>query len=226
MRTLLLHGFSGGPRSFAHLGLDAVAPELPGHGESPDATSWEDALRSLERLLDPGPVVLAGYSMGGRLALALALRRPEQVARLLLESATAGIEDAQEREQRRGDDEALAAFVEERGVPAFVDRWEAHPTLASLRPFAERLRPERLRHRASGLASALRHLGAGAQPSYWPRLGELRMPVDLIAGRRDEKFAGIARRLQERLPRAKLHLFDCGHAPHLEDPRRYLEVLR
>lgn len=226
MRTLLLHGFSGGPRSFAHLGLDAVAPELPGHGGSPDATSWEDALRSLERLLDPGPVLLAGYSMGGRLALALALRRPEKVARLVLESATAGIEDAQEREKRRGDDEALAAFIEERGVPAFVDRWEAHPTLASLRPFADRLRPERLRHRASGLASALRHLGTGAQPSYWSRLGELRMPVDLIAGQRDEKFTALARQLQRGLPRAELHLFDCGHAPHLEDPQRVLEVLR
>ena len=225
MRTILLHGFTGGPGSFAHLGLDAVLPVLPGHRDSPDATSWEDALASLEPLLD-GRCVLGGYSMGGRLALALALRHPGRVGRLVLESATAGIEDPAEREQRRKDDDALAAFVEERGVAAFVDRWEAHPTLSSLRPRAEKLRPERLSHRASGLASALRCLGTGAQPSYWARLTELEMPVDVIAGRNDEKFAAIARRLVAALPKGRLHLFDCGHAPHLEAPEAYLEVVR
>ena len=223
---VLLHGFTGGPSSFARLGLDATIPDLPGHGRSPDATSWEDALRSLEQLLVPGPVILAGYSMGARIALALALRHPSSVARLVLESGSAGIEDAQGREKRRTEDAALAAFIEERGVAAFIDRWEGHPTLESLRPFAEKLRPERLRHRASGLASALRHLGAGAQPSCWPALGELRMPVDVIAGRRDSRFEPIARRMCALVPGSRLHLFECGHAPHLEEPQRYLEVVR
>jgi 2-succinyl-6-hydroxy-2,4-cyclohexadiene-1-carboxylate synthase len=83
-----------------------------------------------------------------------------------------------------------------------------------------------LRHRPSGLASALRHLGTGAQPSYWSRLDELKMPVDVIAGWRDEKFAAIAQKLCVALPRGRLHLLDCGHAPHLEAPQAYLEVVR
>ena len=111
-------------------------------------------------------------------------------------------------------------------MAAFVRRWEEHPTLDSLKPWADRLRPERLAHRASGLASALRHLGAGAQPSYWSELAGLQAPVRILAGARDAKFAGIALALQRRLPHSDLRILDCGHAPHLEQPQAFLEALR
>ena len=51
MRTVLLHGFTGYSRSFAHLDVDAVTPDLPGHNGAPHATSWEEALDRLEPLL-------------------------------------------------------------------------------------------------------------------------------------------------------------------------------
>ena len=76
----LLHGFTGTGRSFDHLRdrLDAtfrvLAPDLPGHGSSPDATGWDDALDSIAAALGEGPLFLAGYSMGARLALGYALR--------------------------------------------------------------------------------------------------------------------------------------------------------
>ena len=226
MRTVLLHGFTGGRDTFAHLGLDAATPDLPGHGEAPDATGWADALDTLLPLLDPGPVVLAGYSMGARLALALALRRPEKVARLVLASGTAGIEDAAARVARRAEDEARARFVEEHGVAAFLDRWEEHPTLASLKRFAPQLRAQRLRHRASGLASALRHLGTSAMPPLWARLPELRARGTLLAGADDPKFAAEARRMGALLPAAEVHILeDCGHAPHLERPEEFSRAI-
>ncbi len=227
MRTVLLHGFTGGARSFAHLGLDAVTPELPGHGSAAPATSWEEALDRLEPLLDPGPVVLGGYSMGARLALALALRRPEQIAKLVLASGTAGIEDPWERTARRQSDEELARFIEERGVPEFVRRWEQNPIL-SLQPFQlESLRSERLQHEASGLASALRQLGTGAQPSYWDALRPLAAtPVTLLAGERDPKFTALARRLQALLPRSALRILPCGHVIHVEEPQAFKGALQ
>ena len=58
-------------------------------------------------------------------------------------------------------------------------------------------------------------------------LRDLRVPVRLIAGAQDEKFAAIARRMAGLLPRAELTLIpDCGHAPHLERPQAFLEALR
>ena len=226
MRTVLLHGFTGGASSFADLGLDAVTPELPGHGSAPPATSWKEALTRLEPLLDPGPVVLGGYSMGARIALGLALRRPDKVARLVLASGTAGIEDEAERARRRADDEELARFIETHEIAAFVDRWETNE-IVSLKPVQlKRLRPQRLRHQPSRLAGALRHLGTGAQPSYWNDLRRLQTPVVLLAGERDAKFTAIARRMHEKLPRSDLRLLDCGHVIHIEQPEAFSGALR
>jgi 2-succinyl-6-hydroxy-2,4-cyclohexadiene-1-carboxylate synthase len=223
--AVLLHGFAGSSQALLRFFPGAAAPELPGHGLAPDATTWEAALGDLAASLH-GPSVLFGYSMGARLALALALRHPQRVERLVLESGTPGIEDAAARARRKAEDDALAGFIEREGMERFVERWEEHPTLASLKPFAPQLRPERLAHRPQGLASALRHLGTGAQPSYWEELRGLELPVLLVAGEQDEKFAAIARRMRERLPRAALRLVpDCGHAPHLERPAAFAEAL-
>jgi 2-succinyl-6-hydroxy-2,4-cyclohexadiene-1-carboxylate synthase len=225
LNALVLHGFAGSAKGLLRFFPGAAAPELPGHGAAADATSWEAALDGLATSLQDR-AVLFGYSMGARLALGLALRHPERIERLVLESGTAGIEDAAARARRKSDDGALADFVEREGMEKFVERWEQHPTLASLKPLAAQLRPERLAHRPRGLASALRHLGTGAQPSYWAELQDLRLPVLLVAGAQDEKFAAIARRMRELLPRAALKLVpDCGHAPHLERPAAFAEAL-
>ena len=236
MILALLHGFTGSGRVFDHLRerLDArfqvIAPDLPGHGTSPDATGWDDALDSLATALGPSPLYLAGYSMGARLALAYALRFPDRVRALVLESGSPGIADPDQRAGRRFEDQALATFAEREGLDAFIARWEEHPTLASLRdlplPLAATLRERRRRNRALGLASALRHLGAGAQPSLWDQLKSLRPPTLLVTGERDAKFRAIAQSMARAIPGARLRLFArAGHAPHLESPDEYAEAL-
>jgi 2-succinyl-6-hydroxy-2,4-cyclohexadiene-1-carboxylate synthase len=224
---MLLHGFTGNGQSFDHLGLSgARTPVIPGHGKAPEAVSWDAALDRLEPNLQ-GKTVLAGYSMGARLALGLALRHPERIEKLVLASGTAGIEDPVERARRIADDERLADSIERDGVPAFVKKWEQHPSLASLRPFAKQLEKERLAHSAKGLASALRHLGTGAQPSYWGLLPSLQVPVVLLAGKDDPKFLSLARAMHALFRRSELReLSDCGHAPHLERPDAFLEALK
>ncbi len=57
--------------------------------------------------------VIAGYSMGGRLALYLALRHPDRCAGLFLESASPGLEDAGERAARRAADGEMATRLED-----------------------------------------------------------------------------------------------------------------
>jgi len=232
----LLHGFTGSGRSFDHLRdrletkFRIVAPDLPGHGTSPTATGWDDAIDSLAAALGPDPLFLAGYSMGARLALAYALRFPDRVRALLLESGSPGIADADERAGRRFEDEALAAMAEREGIDAFVDRWEKHPTLATLRdlpePIASKLRERRRQNRVEGLASALRHLGSGAQPSLWNHLLRVRPSTLIVAGERDAKFAAIARSMARAMPASRLRLVaKAGHAPHLEAPDEWLAAL-
>src|SRR4051794_26310070 len=102
---LLLHGFTQTGASWA-----GVLRALPGRSRPPPpplgAGPWEAGLDRLEVLSADRsvPAVVAGYSMGGRLALALALRRPEQVRRLVLVSASPGLASAEERARRRAAD--------------------------------------------------------------------------------------------------------------------------
>lgn len=229
---VLLHGFTGSGRDWETVaallpGAHVFAPDLPGHGETElDGVGFADAADAVVAALAARAVprfALGGYSLGGRLALQVALARPQHVTRLVLESASAGIAAPAERAQRRADDEALAEFALEHGIDAFVDRWERTPVLAgeARLPEAERaaLRARRLRCRPAGLAASLRRLGTGVQPWLGARLGELRLPVLLVAGEDDAKFRGIAAALQAALPDARLAVAPgAGHNVHLEQP--------
>ena len=64
-------------------------------------------------------------------------------------------------------------------------------------------------------------------PPRWDCLPELRIPVLLIHGTLDEKYAGIAVRMADTLPNAGLAaITGAGHNTHLEAPGRFLEALQ
>ena len=165
--------------------------------------------------------MLVGYSMGGRIALYAALALPAIVERLVLIGASPGLADAAERERRRRDDEALADRIEAIGVTAFAEEWGAQPLFAGQDPrVAAAAHADRLRNTPDGLAAALRGLGTGVMTPLWGRLGELAMPVTLVAGERDAKFREIAERMAAALPAARLEVVPgAGHAVQLERPQ-------
>jgi 2-succinyl-6-hydroxy-2,4-cyclohexadiene-1-carboxylate synthase len=162
--------------------------------------------------------VYVGYSMGGRLALRLALDRPEVVSALVLVSSTAGIDDEAARAERVASDEVLALMVEREGVDAFLEHWLAQPLFASVPPDAPGL-SERHGLSARYLAHCLRTLGAGTMEPMWDRLHELEMPVALVTGKTDAKYEKIALAMLERMRTDVVHVrLDGGHAIPLEQP--------
>lgn len=231
-RLVLVHGFTQTARSFGPLlpglaapGVEVVAPDLPGHGPAPvpPGDLWSAAA---EVGRAGGPATYLGYSMGGRVALHLALARPDLVERLVLVSATAGLDDEAERAARRAADEQLARSLEIDGVDAFLVRWLAQPMFAGLTADAAGLAARR-ENTADGLAAALRRLGTGTQEPLWHRLAELAMPVLVVAGELDPPFAAIARRLATTIgPPATVALIPAAaHACHLERPTAFLAAL-
>lgn len=223
---VLLHGFTQTARMWdavaaALTGREVLAADLRGHGTAAAARPVDTAALVSDVLaLAPPRFALGGYSMGGRLALHVALAAPERVAALGLVSTTAGIEDPGERARRRAADEALAAAIERDGIQAFADRWGALPLWDGQPPEVRAAaRAERLRQDPAGLAASLRGFGTGAMEPVWDRLGELRMPAVVLAGDRDAKFAAIGRRLAGALPAARLEVIPgAGHAVALEAP--------
>jgi 2-succinyl-6-hydroxy-2,4-cyclohexadiene-1-carboxylate synthase len=162
--------------------------------------------------------VYAGYSMGGRMVLRLALERPELVSALVLVSTTAGITEEAARRERVASDEVLAQSVERDGVEAFLQQWLAQPLFATVPPDAPGLN-ERRGLSAQYIAHCLRVLGAGAMEPMWDRLHELQMPVAIVTGKTDAKYEKIALAMLERLRGEAVHVrLDGGHALPLEQP--------
>jgi 2-succinyl-6-hydroxy-2,4-cyclohexadiene-1-carboxylate synthase len=241
--AVFLHGFMGSSEDWREVaevlsaGRYCVAVDLPGHGGSvglpPEAYTMEGAARAVIETLDErgvGSATFVGYSMGGRLALYLALRRPERCAGLFLESASPGLENAAERAARRGADGAKAARLESGSFEEFVRDWYRQPLFASLARDGELLRRtigERLRNDPSELAKSLRGMGAGAQPSLWGDLAGLRVPSLAVAGELDAKFVAISRRMAALAHGMRAAVVpDAGHNVRVEAPVAYLALLR
>jgi 2-succinyl-6-hydroxy-2,4-cyclohexadiene-1-carboxylate synthase len=223
-RVVLVHGFTQTMASWEAVGerlgerWEVVRVDLPGHGGSGAIRAgFEEAAGLVGEA--GGSAAYAGYSLGGRLCLRLALDRPELVPALVLIGASPGIADPGGRAERRAADEALAERIERDGVAAFLDGWLAGPLFATL-PQAAAGRAERLANTADGLAWAMRALGTGAPEPLWDRLAGLRPPTLLLAGELDAKFTAIARQMATAIgPTAQVALVPgAGHAAHLERP--------
>ena len=240
---LFLHGFMGSCDDWRGVGEElerrafAVAVDLPGHGASlalpPGACATEGAARAVIGVLDElalEKASLVGYSMGGRLALYLALRHPERCSRLLLESATPGLEGEEERAARRAADEKKARSLESGDFEAFLQDWYRQPLFASLARDKGLLRSTleaRRRNDPAELARSLRCMGTGNQPSLWEELPGLRVAVLAVAGELDEKFVEITGRISRVTSKVRAVVVPgVGHNLRAEAPEAYLGLLR
>jgi 2-succinyl-6-hydroxy-2,4-cyclohexadiene-1-carboxylate synthase len=231
---VLLHGFTHTGQSWDALAgalpqrYLPLAPDIRGHGAASGSVpvNLPSVIEDVSQLA-PSSFTLAGYSMGGRIALHAALALADRIDRLVLIGASPGIADPHERDARRVADEELAAEIERSSIEEFARRWADTPVLRAQPPeVAAAAYADRLRSTPAGLARALRGLGTGALPSLWHRLGELRMPLVLVVGERDSKFRATAQQIAGAAPNAELVIATgAGHAVHLEAPDRVAEVI-
>ena len=242
---VLLHGFSGSSQDWVPLtprlrdaGRSVIAVDLMGHGKTgapadPLRYTMAETVRDLDTILsDLGserPDWL-GYSMGGRVALHMALSHPERVRSLVLESTSLGIEDVHARARRRDADDAFADRIEERGIEWFVEYWSTLPlfeTQGELPPATlAALRSRRMECLPAGLARSLRGMGQGAHDYLGSRLGSLRCDVLLIAGELDLKYVDMARRTAEAVPGSACMIVPgAGHTVHLEALEAFADAI-
>src|SRR5215217_6247066 len=194
-----------------------IAMDLPGHGSSlsltPEAYTVEGAAEAVIDTLDELEVerpVIVGYSMGGRLALYLALRYPERCAGLFLESASPGLESAGERAARREADEERAKRLESGNFEEFLEDWHRQPLFASMA-------------RDRNLLRRTIELRRRNDPGELERLD---VPTLAVAGGLDGKYAGISSRMASLSPWIESVVApEAGHTVHAEIPAVYISLL-
>lgn len=229
--VVLVHGFSQTRHSWGPLlphlgGRSLVLPDLPGHGSAGhDGADLTETARLVAET--GGRAVYIGYSMGGRVALRLALDHPEAVLALVLIGTTAGIDEPAERAERRRSDEALADRIEQDGTRTFLDGWVAQPLFDNLviDPFDL---AQRQANRPNGLAASLRHAGTGTmEPPWWAELAHITCPTLVLAGEQDLKFSALGHRLADGIgTEATVALVpEAGHAAHLEQPTATASII-
>ena len=171
--------------------------------------------------------VLAGYSLGGRLALYAALREPDRYAGLVTVGSSAGIDAPGARAERAEADARLAGWMETQPIEEVVAIWERQPLFADQSDaLVAAQRPGRLSCRPRDLATLLRTAGQGALEPVWERLHGLDLPFLAVAGSLDARYADAARRMAQAAPLGRAETIEgAGHAAHLQRPQAVADLL-
>lgn len=242
MALLFLHGFMGSGRDWMETvgalpDYRCILVDLPGHGLSAECSRAlfpmpRAALALLAVLDDLGvrQCVPVGYSMGGRLALYLALTHPDRCRALVMESGSPGLESEQERESRRQWDDSKAEELERQGLDAFLQDWYRQPLFHSIGRNQARFAAlmDRRRHNDPvGLARSLRLMGTSSQPSLWPELPGIPFPWLAVAGELDSRYRKTMRDMVSLSENGRLATIpDAGHNTHFENPEAFSRTLR
>jgi len=190
-----------------------LIPDLPGHGESvPHSGAIPISLivSSLEKLLaNERDVTLAGNSLGGWIALLLALRNPDRIKRLFLE-ASGGLSRPLGVSLFAGNrDEAIVILRAVHGPRYEPQEWVIDALLQR------------------AVDSPMLRLTETHEHHVESRLGEIDIPTTLINGADDGVVTlAYAEELRNAIPGATLHVIEgAAHIPHLQQPARFLECL-
>jgi len=235
-----LHGFMGDGRDFfppaqiLSSRFFILLPDLPGHGQSGrfhPGKKWSIPFcaAAVADLIRPyAPLNLLGYSLGGRVALALAQQEPGLLQRLIIESALPGIEDGKARRKRAEHDDTLAQRLLRESPEKFLESWYRQPLFAGIEAhpqFAD-MQARRLENNPKLMARALSQMSSGRMPNLWPGLSQMHMPVLLINGAQDARYRSVNARMKTINPAFILReASGAGHNVHFSRPDWFGETV-
>jgi len=242
--VLFLHGFTGCaedwfpvfeqmPAKYNYIAMDVVGhgkSDSPGDPAKYNVEAIVNQIKNFKDHLTPNKVFLLGYSMGGRIALSFASAYPDDLKGLILESASAGIKNDEERQKRYEEDLKLAEFIETHTLEEFIEMWNDQELFNTQRRFSndklKKLKKKKASGSKIGYANSLKGFSTGIMPPVHDKLKKIPLKVLLITGDLDSKYTGINARLAKRFFKAKHKVVrNSGHNTHLEDPKRFIEIV-
>lgn len=241
---LFIHGFAGSSDDWLQIFPQINKHYLPfaidliGHGKSssPSDISYytHDAianhLKSIFDFYNITEPIICGYSMGGRAAISFAMKYPQNVKALILESSSPGIINSSERDLRYRNDLSLAENIQLKGLEFFDEYWSNLPIFDSQKYLSAhqlaQIKTKRLNNNITGLCNSLRGFSVGVMPNFWNRLPKIEVPVLLISGEYDNKYTEINRIMSGLIKNSESKIIDsCGHNTHLEKPMEFVSLV-
>lgn len=241
---LLLHGFTGARTDFelhmealAELGFHVVAPDQRGHGDSDkpepiEAYCWDEYVADALALADGlgwDRFTLLGHSMGGMIALRVALAAPDRLHGLVLMD-TAG--EAPPLDRHLLDAAISVALEHGTGVIADLSAGrdgpldtEPHKRLVAADPSYEARGDRNLRVSSDSMYAAMVAAIAEQEPIHGS-LTAVACPTLVLVGAEDDAFLGPSERLAAAIPGAHLAIVaGGGHSPQFESPDEWFAAL-
>ena len=241
---LFIHGFTGSSSDWKEIipsindNYQCITLDLIGHGksDSPKDVSYYNSesinsqLKLIVEHITNQPIILAGYSMGGRVALNFAIENPALIKALILESTSAGIKEEHLRIERINQDEKLAAFINDNSIAVFIDYWMNIDLFSTQKKLPyEKLknaREQKLQNNKIGLINILKGFGTGKMVPLYDNLAFFNPKTLLVSGEIDKKYCDINSKMIKLFPSAKHHIIKyCGHNIHFEQPKKFIEEI-
>lgn len=234
---VFLHGFMGSGQLFtnifetfrADIPFRVMAPDLPYHGGSVNIRpenehAWVEALNEwMVANFGDQPVLMHGYSMGGRLALAYAAEHTDTVKAMLLESTRFGFRDQQSelKYERLESDKAQASKIRN-NFSAFLNDWQAqrlfHGSQTNTQ-FQNVHHEIQANQNAEAMAQALLSFSTAHMRDVRKILMKTDMPAAVILGAEDHQFRNHAQEIVIYFGDADFHTVDgAKHRVHVDQP--------
>jgi 2-succinyl-6-hydroxy-2,4-cyclohexadiene-1-carboxylate synthase len=240
--AVFLHGFMGSADDWQDVinsitdNYYCLAFDLPGHGltkvKSIDEYKIQTCAQQLVEWLElniKNKFDLCGYSMGGRLALYMAVNYSDRIKKVIIESASPGLKTKEERQNRIQIDNLRAKRILMESLDQFLDDWYELPLFDNINKESDDYKSmieRRLKNNPILLAKSLLHMGTGNQPSLWDQFDKIKSQLLLIVGEKDDKFKMIAGEIADNCYNAKMKIIpDSGHTVHLENKDTYIKEI-
>lgn len=248
---LFLHGFMGNTHEFDEV-LSILANDfycltidLPAHGKTEvfgddeyyqmpnTANAVIQLLDKLLNKLNISECFLIGYSMGGRLALYLALHFPQYFTKVILESASPGLATESEQLARIKRDAQIARKlnrnITQEDFALFLANWYSQAIFGNIKTHTQfsNLIEKRLQNNPTQLAKSLKMMGTGVQPSLWSKLVTNEIPLLLLVGKLDAKFVQINTKIHQETKYSQLKIVkNTAHNIHFEKPLEFVDAAK
>ncbi|EEX92740.1 2-succinyl-6-hydroxy-2,4-cyclohexadiene-1-carboxylate synthase [Vibrio orientalis CIP 102891 = ATCC 33934] len=236
--VVYLHGLLGCGKDWQQVrqqlaDFPSITIDLPGHGLSAlhSCFNFEDCCNQISDTLlthvrPEQPIVLVGYSMGGRVAMSGVANHyfsPLNIQRLVVEGGNFGLQTEQDKKARWDNDHCWAERFRNEPIEQVLADWYLQRVFSSLNhEQRQNLILKRSANLGTSVADMLEATSLAKQDYLLERLKSSGVTTHYICGEKDNKFSQLA----EQSGLSFSQIAQAGHNVHIEQPQAFAEIIK